>query len=309
MKKLTFITALIALMAAGSVQAQEQAPVTMAAVSAPVAIPVEAAASPYNFGDFRSSTLTTKAWKALADKNLQGVLVYTNKCLELYSEKAREMQASLKEYPAGDEQKVFSFWALNDVATCLFIQGEAFRKGDNMDEAKKVYNRLMSEFTYGQAYDPGNKAFWKPAEAAKEKLEMMEKGLDLDFGDMTSSYISKKAWEALAKKDLNSVIAYVNKNIELYGAKAKEMQLSLKEFPWESQDKIYSYWALNDLGTSMFVLGRAYRDAGKTVEALATFKQLVSDYGYAQCWDPQGWFWKPAEAAQQQIIELEAVQK
>ena len=36
------------------------------------------------------------------------------------------------------------------------------------------------------------------------------------------------------------------------------------------------------------------------------FKKLVNEYYFSQCWDPQGWFWKPAEAAQQQIIELEA---
>ena len=123
---------------------------------------------------------------------------------------------------------------------------------------------------------------------------------------MKSSTLTAKAWEALAKKDLESVKAYVEKNIAMYGARAKEMQASLKEFAWESQEKIFSYWALNDVGTSLFVLGQAERNAGQKDAALATFKTLVNEYGYSQCWDPQGWFWKPAEAAQQQIIELEA---
>ena len=290
MKKMVMVTVLLACVAAGPVLAQEKA-----------------AASSYNFGDFRSSTLATKAWKALGDKDLDGVLVYTNKCLELYSENARAMQAGLKEYPVGDDQKIFSFWALNDVATCLFIQGESYRQAGKMDDAKKSFNRVIQEFSFGQTYDAAKKLFWKPVDAVKEKLDMMVKGLDLDFGDMSSSYIVQKAWGALAKKDLNAVIAYVNKNYDLYGARAKEMQASLKEIPWESQDKIFSFWALNDIGTSMFILGQAYRNAGKTAEALATFKQLVSDYPYSQCWDTQGWFWKPAEAAQQQIIELEMV--
>ncbi|MBF0387920.1 MAG: tetratricopeptide repeat protein [Candidatus Omnitrophica bacterium] len=303
MKKLVLLSMVFVLSLAGLSQAQEQA-ATTASVSAPVAV---AKPSAYNFGDFRSTTLTTKAWKALADKNLDAVLVYTNKCLELYAEKARVMQAGLKEYPAGDEQKVFSFWALNDVATCVFIQGEAYRQAGKMEDAKQAFNRVVSDFSFGQAYDPANKAFWKPADAAKEKLDMIKKGLNLDFGDMSSSAISTKAWEALAKKDLDGVQAYVNKNIELYGARAREMQASLKEFPWESQEKIYSFWALNDVGTSLFILGQAYRNAGKNVEALTIFKQLAKEYGYSQCWDTQGWFWKPAEAAEQQIIELEAV--
>ncbi|MBF0593447.1 MAG: tetratricopeptide repeat protein [Candidatus Omnitrophica bacterium] len=303
MKKLGLFSVCFVLAAVGSAQAQEQASAASAAVSAPVAV---AKASPYNFGDFRSTTLATKAWKALSDKNLEAVLVYTNKCLELYGEKARVMQAGLQAYPAGDDQKIFSFWALNDSATCLYIQGEAYRQAGKADDARKAFDRVVKEFTFGQAYDPAHKTFWKPADAAKEKIEMISKGLNLDFGDMSSSYIAGKAWEALAKKDLNSVLAYVNKNLELYGPKAREMQASLKEFAWESQEKIFSFWALNDVGTSMFVLGSAYRNAGKNAEALAAFKQLVNDYGFSQCWDPQGWFWKPAEAAQQQIIELES---
>jgi tetratricopeptide (TPR) repeat protein len=306
MKKMALLTALIALVAAGSVGAQEQLP---PAAAAGVSSPVAPSVSPYNFGDKSSQTLTGKAWKALDDKNLEGVLVFTNKCIELYGEKARVMQEGLKEYPAGDDKKVFSFWALNDVATCLFIQGEAYRKGGSMDEAKKAFTRVTKEFSFGQCWDPKNKAFWKPAEAAKDKLEMMAKGLDLDFGDMTSSFITTKAWGALAKKDMVSLVEYVNKNISLYGAKAREMQASLKEFPWESQEKIFSYWALNDVGTSLFILGQAYRNEGKNDEAVAAFKQLVDNYGYSQCWDPQGWFWKPAEAGQQQIIELEALKK
>ncbi len=301
MKKSGFLVMLFVLSAAGLAQAQ--VPVPEAAISAPVAVVKPSA---YNFGDFRSTTLATKAWKALADKNLEAVLVYTNKCLDLYAAKAKTMQESLKDYPSGDDQKIFSFWAVNDVATCLYIQGDAYRQAGKIDEAKKAYGRVVNEFSFGQAYDPVYKAFWKPVDAAKEKLDMIEKGLDLDFGDKSSAHITKNAWEALAKKDLNSVLAYVNKNIELYGAKAREMQSGLKEFPWESQEKINSFWALNDVGTSLFILGQAYRNAGKNTEALTIFRQLTKEYGFSQCWDPQGWFWKPSEAAEQQIIELEA---
>ena len=284
------------LLLAGAVQAQEKP-----SMAAPVAMKPT-----YNFGDFRSSTLATKAWQSLAQKDLEGVLAYSNKCVEMYSSNAVTMQAGLKEYPAGDDKKVFSFWALNDIATVLYIQGEAYRQAAKMDEAKKAFNRVVNEFSFGQAWDPAKKIFWKPADAAKDKLSQMEKGLDLDFGDMGSATIVKKAWDALAKKDVAGVAAYVSKNLELYGQKAREMQASLKEFPWESPEKIHSFWALNDVGTSLFVLGQAYRNDGKNAEALATFKQLAADFGYSQCWDPQGWFWKPAEAAQQQIIELEA---
>jgi tetratricopeptide (TPR) repeat protein len=260
----------------------------------------------YNFGDFRSSTLASKAWTALSEKNLDAVLAYTNKCIEMYEKNAITMQAGLKEYPAGDDQKVFSYWALNDVATNLFIQGEAYRQAGKNDKAKEAFQKIIDNFSFGQCWDPPSKTFWKPADAAKEKIAIMESGLDIDFGDMSSSNIVVKAWGALNANKYKEVKAYVDKVVSLYADKAKEMQSGLKEFPWESKDKIFSYWALNDVGTAYFIQGEAYRLEGKKAEAIAAFQKLINEYSYAQCWDPQGWFWKPAEAAQQKLAEMEA---
>ena len=260
----------------------------------------------YNFGDHKSSTLATKAWKALEEKNVDAVVVYTNKCIELYGAEAAKMQASLTELPSGDDQKVFSYWALNDVATCLYIQGEAYFRAKDKDKAKLLFERVVKEFSFGQTYDPANKAFWKPADAAADKLNMIEKNLDMDFGNMSSATIVSKMWESLNAKNLDLVIAYNAKLVKVYGETAKKMQAGMTEYAWESPDKIHSFWALNDVGTGTFILGEAYRVAGKNAEAIAAFKQVVSDYLYAQCWDPNGWFWKPAEAAQQKIVELES---
>ncbi|MEI8011035.1 MAG: tetratricopeptide repeat protein [Candidatus Omnitrophota bacterium] len=265
-----------------------------------------AAPAGYSFGDFKSETLAAKSWQALASKNLDEVLAYTNKCLELYEANAVKMQADLKQYPSGEPQKIFSFWALNDVATCLYIQGEAYRQAKQLDKSKAAFERIIKEFSFGQTYDPANKAFWKPADAAKDKISMMEKGLDLDFGNMSSATLVNRLWDSLAKKDLTLVMAYHAKLVSVYEAKAKEMQLSMKEYAWESPEKIHSFWALNDVGTGYFILGEANRQAGKKEDAIAAFQKIVSDFGFAQCWDPNGWFWKPAEAAEQKLVELGA---
>jgi len=274
----------------------------MAMVGVSLAIPVPAAA--YNFGDYRSVTLITNAWQALGENDLEAVLAYTNKCVELYAEQAKKMQASLTAYPTGTNDEIFSYWALNDIATGLFIQGEAYRKAKMTDEAVKAYQTVVDEYTYGQCWDPKG-WFWKPAEASKEKIAMIESGSNLDFGDYTSMTLTVKGWEALANKDLDSVIAYTNKCLELYEAKAKEMQESMTEYAWESKDKIFSYWALNDVGTCLFIRGEAYLNAGNKEEAKKNFKKLVDDYYFSQCWDPKGWFWKPAEGAQQKLEALE----
>src|ERR1700733_3920502 len=59
--------------------------------SASATAPAVAVKAPINFGDYRSSTLTTKAWGALAQNDIESVLAYTNKCISLYAAKASEM--------------------------------------------------------------------------------------------------------------------------------------------------------------------------------------------------------------------------
>lgn len=257
----------------------------------------------YNYGDYRSTTLITKAWKALSDNDLEAVLAYTNKCSELYANQAKKMQASLTDYPSGSNDEIFAYWALNDVATGYFIQGEAYRKAEMKDEAKAAYQKVIDEYSYGQCWDNGG-WFWKPAEASKEKIAMIESGSSLDFGDYTSSTLATNAWKALDADNSAGVKAYVDKCLELYEAKAKEMQNSLTEYPWESKEKIFSYWALNDVATVLFIQGEAYKKEGKLKEAEVVYKRVVDEFYYGQCWDPKGWFWKPAEAAQQKLDEI-----
>lgn len=132
----------------------------------------------------------------------------------------------------------------------------------------------------------------KPAAAAKP-----------DFGDHSSQTLAQKAWAALAAKKLDDVKAYAGKCRELYEAKAVEMQKSLTE-PAPA-DKAHDYWALNDVGTCCFILAKALDNEGKKDEAVKIYKELAEKFAFAQCWDPQGWFWKPAEAARDRLKELE----
>lgn len=271
---------------------------------APLAFCVE-----YDFGDFKSVTITTKAWDALNKGDVEAVLAYTNKCIELYAVEAKKMQASLTEYPKGEadggkNQDVFNYWALNDVGTCLFIQGEAYRKADMLEEAKEAYNKLINEYSFAQSWDTKG-WFWKPAEAAKDRLKEMESGKSYDYGDFRSETLTGKAWAAFNQNDLETVLAYADKCITLYKDKATEMQKSLTEYPWETKEKIFSYWALNDVGTCLFIKGEALRKAGKIAEAKEAFNSLINDYFFAQAWDPKGWFWKPVDAAKEKMAEMQ----
>ncbi|MBF0198473.1 MAG: beta-glucanase precursor [Planctomycetes bacterium] len=124
-----------------------------------------------------------------------------------------------------------------------------------------------------------------------------------DFGDHSSSTLTTKAWENFAAEEYDDALACINKCEELYGAKAKTMNAGLKDYA--AKDTASKLWALNDVGTCMFVKGELYAKKGDKAKAVAAYKKLIKDYQYAQCWDTKGWFWQPAKAAKQKVIELE----
>jgi hypothetical protein len=127
-----------------------------------------------DLGDYRSETLTRKAWQATGDGDHAAALAYAAKCIELYEAEARQMQAALKELPVNESREETSKrWALNDVGTCLFIQGDVLLKQGDKPGAKAAFAKLVNHFKFAQCWDPQG-WFWKPAEAAKQKLVELE---------------------------------------------------------------------------------------------------------------------------------------
>ena len=124
-----------------------------------------------------------------------------------------------------------------------------------------------------------------------------------DDSDSTSAALTKKAWAALDAKHYDEVSTLVAKCLELHAAKAAEMQKSLKDFA--PAGKEHDFWALNDCGTCQFILAKSHDAQGHKKEAIAAYTAVSDKFAYAQCWDPQGWFWKPAEASKDRIKELE----
>ncbi|MBF0490038.1 MAG: tetratricopeptide repeat protein [Candidatus Omnitrophica bacterium] len=257
----------------------------------------------FDFSNDSSNGLVQKAWASLASSDLEATEAYVHKTDQYYASKAKEMQSRLQDYASGSKENIFKYWALNDVGTAWFILGEAYRMSGNKEEAIRSFNKVISDFSYSQCWDIKG-WFWKPAQAAKEKIAMIQSGLNLDFGDYTSSTLVQKAWASLATNDLKGVEAYVNKTDDLYASKAKEMQGSLLDYASGNNDEIFKYWALNDVGTAWFILGEAYRNAGQNENATRAYNKVINEFSFAQCWDPQGWFWNPMEAAQQKLMQV-----
>lgn len=132
-----------------------------------------------------------------------------------------------------------------------------------------------------------------PAKITHEDIQA--KAETLDFGDSTSATLVGKAWEALDDRNYPEILAYTQKCVELYGAEGKRMNAELTDFA--PADKAAQYWALNDVGTCLFIMANAYEKLRMYPEAAEAYGTLASDYDFAQCWDPKGWYWHPASGA------------
>jgi hypothetical protein len=132
-----------------------------------------------------------------------------------------------------------------------------------------------------------------PAKVTHEDIQT--KAETLDFGDSTSATLARKAWEASADKNYPELFAYTQKCVELYGAEGKRMNAELTDF--EPPETAAQQWALNDVGTCLFIMANAYEELEMYPQAAEAYRTLASDYEYAQCWDPKGWYWHPAAGA------------
>ena len=142
-----------------------------AEASAAPATPVAPAAA-LDFGNFSSETLTSKAWAGLNAKNYVTAKGYAQKCIDMYKDKAVEMQKALSA-PATVKEEVFKSWALNDVGTCYYILGQALEADGKAKEAIVAFKFLVESLSFAQCWDAKG-WFWKPADAARERVKALE---------------------------------------------------------------------------------------------------------------------------------------
>ena len=133
----------------------------------------------------------------------------------------------------------------------------------------------------------------------------------VDFGDYTSETLTTKAWLAMDQGDYATAVIYADKCIEMFMDEAVAMQAEVK-LKRETEDvkrkqtnqEVFDNWALNDVGTSFFIKGEAMANMGREEEAVEAYKVVMNQLYYAQTYDPQGWFWSPAEAADKKVVML-----
>ncbi|MBN3038630.1 MAG: hypothetical protein JW869_04345 [Candidatus Omnitrophica bacterium] len=133
-------------------------------------------------------------------------------------------------------------------------------------------------------------------------LESVELKRQFDYGNLSSGHLTVKSWEALGKKDWESVWAYTQKCFDLHEDEARKQQASLSGFPASDKQSVYD--VLNNVGTCYFIRAEGLMRQEKWEEALLAFQYVIDNFKYSQCWDPRGWFWSPAKVSQESIDKI-----
>jgi hypothetical protein len=127
----------------------------------------------------------------------------------------------------------------------------------------------------------------------------------------TSQEFTRQSWEGLKTGDFAVVMACTNSNIKKWSRQADAQQAKASasgcgDTPQPTDLKPFSAsnWALNDIATSWFIQGEVFYQQGKWAEAREAYKTVIDRYPCAFTWNPEGFFWRVADAAQEKYDEV-----
>ena len=124
--------------------------------------------------------------------------------------------------------------------------------------------------------------------------------------------LTMKAWQAHDKSEHAEALKAAEKCIAAFEASATKLQGKLEkekattpvgEVSAEEKKAIESNGVLNDVAACQIVRGLSLVALKKNDDARSAFK-AAEKLSHARVWDPQGWFWSPAEKAKEELENL-----
>ena len=123
-----------------------------------------------------------------------------------------------------------------------------------------------------------------------------------ELGD--SAFWANTAVAQYADGDYEAAVTTVDACFGIWGAKAGQQQKKLHEegakcprtgrVSARAKAKIHENYLMNDVSTALWAKARSQHELGDIEQAKVTYGRCV----YMACgraWDPNGWFWSPAE--------------
>ena len=107
-----------------------------------------------------------------------------------------------------------------------------------------------------------------------------------------------RGWALLEAGNHEATVGFVDRSLEAMVGVAKAEARTMTGFAQKGKE--FDFSKANAAGTLSYIRARALERAGKRTEWLAALRQAWTDYPFCQAWDPQGWFWKPGQAAKKE---------
>ncbi len=282
-----------------------------------------------------SKELVKKAWAASGQKDINLLTDIVDQCAAQYGEQARIEQSSLSYFPERGKEKDYE--ALNDVATCFFVYGEALMHQGRSEEAKTLFRRVIDEYKWAQAWDPRG-WYWSVAEKSQASIDVIM-GIDVEEEEDLSRIQAKKTFPKIYFSGTNEVIDYTRYG-EFVGVGKANYQYKMTDpkglaeavgegiYPntngilknpgyleakkdgrlegnhWDfvlTQDLEAAYYkwatASEPWGIKLFYIGRIFEQAKMYLEAVKAYHAIVIHFPQSVGWTYWETPWYPAQAA------------
>lgn len=251
------------------------------------------------------------AWEAYLNGKFAAASMHADECITEFRGAALRRQKDLTEkkevVPNGRvtaEQKaaIHNNGLLNDTGTAYYIKARAADKLGQKAECGKALAEAV-KFPAARCWDARG-WFWSPAEAA----ELFRTNPELADKAVHEAFVAL-AWDAFNRRDHAKAAEYADKCVASFLAAAQEMEKDLARrnvrvptgaVVEKTKAAIFANGLLNDTGAALFIKGKAAEARGDKRAAIAAYREAAS-LSRARCWDPRGWFWSPAEAAQDRL--------
>jgi tetratricopeptide (TPR) repeat protein len=290
---------------------------------------------PLPTGQTSSKEFVRMAWEASSQGDLKKLDSLADECLKLYGEEAKGQEAQLTGFPPRGKEEDFA--ALNDVATILFVRAEAFMNYGKSEEALGLFQKIISEYKWGQAWDPSRGGFWSVREKSQASIDVMtgnfkepnpepitpvkrifpklyvpgkEKVIDYrKYGEFVSVGTQEYRYEIRDPKGLADAAGegiYPNSSAVLKDPaykKAKD-EKRLEDSHWDfvrtdDLEAAFYKWAMapEPPGVKLFYTALVFEKAGMYYEAIKAYHSIVVHFPKAVGWTYWKTPWYPAQAA------------
>lgn len=128
--------------------------------------------------------LAKQAWDAYEKKTYEGAIGHAGDCIAEFEGAAEREELKLEQEnaplpPTGrvadqEREVIWRRGPLNAVGTCFYVKGRSLEALGQKQGAIPAYKEA-TRYTYARCWDPRTKLFWSPAEAAIDRLRLLEK--------------------------------------------------------------------------------------------------------------------------------------